>query len=164
VLHIVHWNVEQGGKMLIRDLQYDDVPHVTRIIEENWNIDVAWQAGFEMDEMFNPHTKWPPHYYVAVLDGKIVGCAGYKAAWLMSNTYELIWINIDKNYQGRGIGSMLTHHRLGRIETIGGNLVLLMSKKRKFFEIFGFESVKEFDGWHLMSKKLGTVDVSGVTQ
>src|SRR5437879_6584033 len=126
--------------MLIRDALITDHHSIFQLIEQNWDSEIASKAIKEFDEMFFSNSKWPPHYYVAEDEnGQVVGCGGYKSAWLMSNTYELIWVNVKQEFRGQGIGRALTQHRIDRIKELGGTLILLMTKtKQRFFESFGF--------------------------
>jgi len=144
-----------------RELKHTDISAVKEIITENWSTAVATNAVNEMEEMFFTTSLWPPKYIVALDEqNKIIGCAGYKSSWLMANTYEFIWINVLKRYQYQGVGSVLTRERLKAIEKLGGNLILVMTHTPFFFEKFGFNKTSEFDGWHLMTKKLNTVSLN----
>jgi len=150
--------------MLIRDAVYDDDVAIEKIVMSNWDKDIAYSAVLEFDEMFKSGSKWPPHYYVAEVDGQVVGCGGLKSAWLMTNTYELIWVNVHKDFKGRGIGKALTERRLKHIRDLDGRLVLLMTKSPFFFKPFGFYVNNVFDGYALMSLHLGKVEISGKDQ
>lgn len=139
----------------IRDLEIKDIHTCREIVESYWGETIAAQAESELWEMFQSKSKWPPHYYVAVNDNDhVVGFAGFKAAWLMSNVYELIWVNVAVNVQGHGIGKALTERRMKEIGRLGGSLVMLMTKKAPYFEQFGFKSLENIDGWVLMIKQL----------
>lgn len=142
---------------MIRDLEMDDVYLCKIIVEHNWGKDIAESAELELWEMFSK-TRWPPHYLVYVdQNNTVVGFAGYKPAWLMSNAYEMIWINIAPWAQGKGIGKALTERRLLEITRRGGTMVLLMSQKADYFKQFGFNTVANLDGWELMLKQLAPV-------
>jgi len=144
----------------IRDMEANDIIDCIKIVEENWDKEIGIQAYREMWEMFISNSIWPPHYYVATdQNGKILGFAGFKSTWLMSNTFELIWVNISKDAQRQSIGTFLTNVRLEEIKKRGGNLVLLMSQKPTFFERFGFKSVQNLDGWHLMTYKMAPIQL-----
>ena len=110
------------------------------IVAEHWGWPVATHAGLEMGEMFC-HSLWPPYYYVVEDDRGIVGFAGFKASWVMSNTYELIWVNVATRALGNGVGRMLT-------------------QKPLFFAKFGFRSLANFDGWELMVRQIAPVTLN----
>lgn len=145
--------------MLIRDLRPEDIRDCVHIVQYHWGIEIAQQAGWELEEMFTSNSRWPPHYYVVEDKGVIAGFGGFKSAWMMSNTFELIWVNVAPEAMGRGIGRMLTWHRLAEIRRRGGNLVLLMTQKPAFFEKFQFQTVCYFDGWALMVNQFAPVSL-----
>lgn len=121
---------------------------------------MAKQASLEMEEMFCSASRWPPHYFVAEEGSQILGFGGLKSAWLMSNTFELIWVNVSPEAMGKGVGAALTWHRLGEIMRRGGTLVLLMTRKTGFFEKFQFQTVCNFNGWALMVNQLRPVELA----
>jgi GNAT superfamily N-acetyltransferase len=145
--------------LIIRDLHRDDILACQMIVAEHWGWPVATHAGLEMGEMFC-HSLWPPYYYVVEDDRGIVGFAGFKASWVMSNTYELIWVNVATRALGNGVGRMLTQKRLDEIKRRGGALVTLMTQKPLFFAKFGFRSLANFDGWELMVRQIAPVTLN----
>lgn len=138
----------------IRDLTPADITSCCDIVTLLWGKNVAEQARTELFEMHNSVQHWPPHYFVAEDDGRVVGFAGLRAAWMMTNVYEFIWINIHSDYQGKGIGALLTERRLAEVASLGGSVVMLMTQKPEFFAKFGFEKTTNIDGWELMLKRL----------
>lgn len=48
------------------------------------------------------------HYFVAVLEGKIVGLIGYLR--YSNDVYSIGWFCVQKNLQGHGIGTLLLKH------------------------------------------------------
>jgi ribosomal protein S18 acetylase RimI-like enzyme len=146
-----------GNSLLIRDMRPEDIEDCCNIIQYHWGRDIALSARGELEEMFLSNSKWPPHYYVAEEGNKILGFGGFRSSWLMSNTFELIWINVAPEARGKGIGEALTWHRLAEIRRRGGNLILLMTQKPSYFEYFQFQTVATFDGWCLMVNQFDTV-------
>lgn len=144
----------------LRELEIEDVFQCQDIVQSHWGDKVSVQAVAEMLEMFSK-SRWPPHYYVAVdnEDGKILGFAGFKDAWLMTNAFELIWINVRKGLEGLGIGQALTKRRIQEIERRNGSFILLMTQKTKFFEKFGFKTLVNMDGWELMLKQISPISL-----
>lgn len=145
--------------MYIRDLRPEDIEDCKNIVQYYWGIEIACQAMWELEEMFTSNSKWPPHYYVVEEGKSILGFGGFKSAWLMSNAFELIWVNVCPWARGRGIGSLLMTKRLEEIRRRGGNMVLLMTQKTAFFEKFGFKVVANLDGWELMLQQLAPVSI-----
>jgi len=156
-----------SGEIIIRDLERWDITAAANIIESNWNKEIAIKGYLEMQEMFLGSSKWPPHYYVAEIDGQVVGCGGFAHSWCMSNTYEFCWVNVKKDLQNKGIGRLLTQARINGIKQQGGKLILVVTQSPQHFEYFGFERIKTLQGvdgfgdWYLMSLQLGLVNVSG---
>lgn len=153
--------------MIIRPMREEDIPHCHRIVEENWNKEIADHAQLEMRDAFYSHSLWPPKYYVAVdpeadQDGEkvILGFAGYRRSWMMSNTYELVWINVAWWAQKQGIGRKLTEARIQDIRRIGGTMIMLMTQKSLFFEKFGFKMLANYDDWKLMVATFGQIHLS----
>lgn len=146
--------------MRLRDLKFEDIPICQSIVAAHWGAEIAASAVLEMEEMFTSNSRWPPHYYVVENNFEIIGFGGFKSAWLMSNTYELIWVNVAPGAQGMGVGRMLTLARLDEIRRRGGTLVLLMSRRPAFFEQFEFETVCNFDdGMCLMVNQLAPITI-----
>jgi N-acetylglutamate synthase-like GNAT family acetyltransferase len=145
--------------MIIRDMTPEDLDVCREIVRGHWGMSIAEQAYLEMSEMFTSASRWPPHYIVAQDEFGIAGFAGFKSAWLMSNTFELIWINIHPSAMGKGLGIRLTEKRLEMIKQRNGTLVILMTQKPEFFTQFGFNSTQTFDTWTLMSKQLAPVTI-----
>lgn len=144
----------------LRDLSLIDIPSCQEIVAEHWGIKIADNAVIEMEEMFSG-TRWPPHYYVVEDEIGVVGFGGFTSTRMMSNTFELIWVNVHPRAIGKGVGTMLTRKRLTEIRRRGGNLVFLMTRKSSFFVKFGFRAVANFDGLDLMVNQFAPVAISG---
>jgi len=142
----------------IRDLREDDAEKCASIVRANWGDALYYNALLEIAEMFGS-SRWRPHYFVAEIDGKIVGYAGFKTAWILWNVKELVWVNVLPEYQGFGVGSALTEHRLKKLREDETALALLMTKRRSFFKKFGFVEAADLDGWALMFLKLGPITI-----
>ena len=140
--------------MIIRDLEPADIRACVDITSINWGFDIAKQAETELREMHHSVQNWPPHYYVAEVDGTIVGWAGFRSAWMMTNVYEFIWINIHPFHQKSGVGTALTEKRIEEVQRRNGSVILLMTQKPAFFDKFGFEALCTNDNWMLMRLRL----------
>lgn len=145
----------------LRKMVITDLVACRAIVEAHWGEVMADQARNEMLEMFNPHVRWPPHYIVAEDETGIIGFAGYKSAWFMSNSWELVWINVRSDRQGIGVGQSLTDARMTDIFDRGGTLVILMTQKPGFFEQFQFKVVDKYEnGWCLMVRQLAPIELA----
>lgn len=82
-------------------------------------------------------------YYVAEVDGEIVGCGGIGLN--EDKTVSLCWGMIRRDRLGTGLGKMLTEFRIAKAHEIFGHLPLVTSTSQHtegFYQKFGFETVK----------------------
>lgn len=147
---------------MIRELDpTKDILPCRDIVAANWGETVAQHFNKEVNHLILCNMAWPPIYYVAEIDDRIVGFAGMMPSWLMNGIWDLIWINIHPDFQGRGIGQLLTSHRIDQIRERDGTAIHLMTKQYSFFRKFGFKVTHVYDGqWALMLKQLHTVELS----
>ena len=141
---------------MIRELDpTKDILPCCRIVATNWGEAISQHFKKEVDHLILSNMTWPPVYYVAEIDNKIVGFAGMIESWVMHGIWDFIWINISPEYQRTGIGSLLTEHRLNKVEERGGKAVHLVTQKYSFFRKFGFKTAHVYQGrWALMIKEL----------
>lgn len=143
----------------IRWMEMDDIPACREIVRQHWGSMIAEQAAVEMGEMFTSNSKWPPRYFVAMDDTGICGFAGMQSSMMMSNYWELIWINIRPDRMNSGLGRRLTQARLDHIASKDGTVVLLSTQNPGFFEQFGFKTIDNLDGWCLMRLQISKVTI-----
>lgn len=144
----------------IRDMKYGDIAKCEAIVRAEWGDTAADRAQRQMLRMFTTvHRPDAPHFYVADLNGEVIGFSAFEPTSLMKDTYDLIWIALNPSAQGIGLGTGLLEVRLDEIKRRGGKLVCLMTEKPGFFRKFGFRTIEKFDGWHLMILKLGKVEI-----
>lgn len=145
---------------MIRDLEKADIPACIAIVLDNWNQDTADRFSHEISHALNGSMKWPPEYFVFEISKEIVGFAGMMPSWLMYGVWDLIWINVKKDFQGQSIGSQLTHLRISEIDRLGGSVINLMTKNTKFFSKFSFKTTYRYQGgWNLMTRQLRTLQL-----
>ncbi len=76
-----------------------------------------------------------PKYIVAEERGIILGVAGFSQSWMDYNIYEIFWVAVDKNFQERGIGSILVKELVKIIKKKKDvALILLTTDKPHFYE------------------------------
>ena len=144
----------------IRPIRITDVDACHHIVNENWGREIATRFLSEVTQVWAEDMENPPIYYVADSEGgEIVAFAGMMQSMIMFGIWDFIWINVKKEYQGSGIGRKLTEHRLQEIIKSDGRAVHLMTQSPAFFDQFGFEVIKEYNSWKLMSLTLGPVEM-----
>lgn len=148
--------------MRIRELRYFEMPIACDLVRYNWGDEAAERARGQIHEYFKGGP-YAPVFFVADIGGpglvKIAGFAAYCPSMIMKDAYDLIWIAIDKKYQGQDIGRRLTDHRLVEIVKRGGKMVSLLTQKPGYFKKFGFEVAREMDSWHLMVLKFEPLEI-----
>lgn len=143
--------------MLVRDLKYGEINKCAMLVLSNWGPDAADRSVMQMLKYFEGGD-YAPHFYVAENLG-IIGFSAFCPSMKMRDSYDLIWIAVHRDYQGKGVGRALTQVRLDEIKRRGGSLVSLVTQKPKFFEGFGFKKVDDLDEWCLMTRKLSPVRI-----
>jgi ribosomal protein S18 acetylase RimI-like enzyme len=81
-------------------------------------------------------------YFVAVLDGEIVGCGGINYAKSDKNAAVISWDMIAPQHHGKGIGTQLLQHRidiLKKQEEINKIIVRTSQHTDIFYQKMGFE-------------------------
>lgn len=142
----------------IRPIRNTDIDACYKIVRTNWSSAVADRFLSEVDQI-NSDFMWPPIYYVAVVDGSVVGFAGMIQSWILNGIWDFIWINVHKDFQKSRIGKALTEHRIKEVLRCDGRVIQLMTKSPLYFEQFGFTVVKNYGEWNLMTLWLGPVEI-----
>src|SRR5215469_5302554 len=63
----------------------------------------------EFTDMFS-NARWKPKHFVAEVDKKIVGFAGWNYSWAAYDTAEISLVGILPEYRNQGLGSELLKH------------------------------------------------------
>lgn len=140
----------------VRTPHYHEMAHCVKLVRDNWGDEAAercreqfiiyWQGG-----------KYAPVFVVAV-DGAddVIGFAAYHRTMLMKGAFDLIWIAVEKEHQGKNVGKVLTDWRLGEIDEKGdAQMIQLVTQKTAFFSKFGFFKLHHLgNDWYLMIKLL----------
>jgi len=99
------------------------------------DIDVIQELWTEFVEKGEAHS-W--YHFVAAKeqngDGKIVGFACYGQRPLTEGTFDLYWIGVDGNQQGRGIGKILLREVEDQAHARGGRLLIAETEGKPAFE------------------------------
>lgn len=130
--------------MVVRSMECPDIRACLNLVRENWDAVSVARAEEQMYEYFRGG-KYAPKFFVAdnAADRGVVGFAAYQRSMRMHGAFDLIWLAVDKQRHGTGIGEALTKHRINEIRTLGGANVTLVTQKPGYFNRFGFITVAE---------------------
>jgi ribosomal-protein-alanine N-acetyltransferase len=147
---------------MIRELCPSDVEACIDLVRMNWDETVAARFTDEISHAFDSKMSCPPLYYVFVENNKIIGFAGMIRSWIMHSVWDFIWINVHPDHKGKGIGKLLTIHRINEVDRMGGSIIQLMTEQYHFFKKLGFRVNILFDGdemWMHMTKQLRPIHI-----
>ncbi len=142
----------------IRSIHQTDVDSCYLIVNANWGETVAHRFLSEVSQVWTDMLE-PPLYYVATVDGSVVGFGGIIRSWIMFGVWDVTWVNIKKEFQNEGLGKALIEYCLKEILTCNGKVVNLMTKSPDFFNHFGFNVIKDYGDWKLMTLWLGPLEM-----
>ncbi len=84
------------------------------------------------------------HFYVVVVNNKVVGCGGFGDKDNRA-VLSLAWGLVHKDYHKKGLGKLLLVHRLEQIKQLTPQLLLVVDTTQHsygFFEKYGFVTTK----------------------
>lgn len=144
----------------IRTPNYADMERCCNLVRDNWGRETADRCR----EQFIEHWKggkYAPVYVVAVDDeDKVIGFAAYHRTMLMKGAFDLIWIAVDPEVQGKAVGKALTDFRLNDIVELDGQMIQLVTQKPGYFSRFGFFKLHHLgNDWYLMIKLLKVIEI-----
>jgi N-acetylglutamate synthase-like GNAT family acetyltransferase len=143
--------------MKIRKATQKDVPQILKIIRSNNPKYPKRLMKKEIKEMFS-RALLKPTYLIVEQERKIIGCGGFTRSWADNTIFNIFWINILPDFQGKGIGTRLIK---GMVKTIKGikekpkaKMITLSTNKPRLYKKIGFEKLgKKYDGdYFLMGK------------
>ncbi len=135
-------------KIIVRCLMYSDISECVEIYKLNYpNDSQEWinSLKHELNQGFNTFQFTLPRYFVSIIEGKIVGFAGYSDVGFDADIFSLLWCNVHPDFKGKGIGKKLTERRIKEITDEGGKKILSSQAKsvKWHLERFGFEVIDE---------------------
>ncbi len=130
--------------MVVRSMECPDIRACLNLVRENWDAVSVARAEEQMYEYFRGG-KYAPKFFVAdnAADRGVVGFAAYQRSMRMHGAFDLIWLAVDKQCHGAGVGKALTEHHINEIRKLGGANVTLVTQKPRYFNRFGFITVAE---------------------
>src|SRR5690606_34619913 len=117
--------------VIIRTAVRDDIDAIIRFIEP------FVEDGFLLERTVDEVDEWLPNYYLAVVDGEIVGCAALEI--YSRKLAEIRSLAVSPKMQGMGIGKMLVNAcvELARKKNILE--VMVITSNEHFFKAVGFD-------------------------
>lgn len=122
--------------MLIRAMQQSDIPACLAVAAEGWDRRTAQSAQPDFSDAFS-NAAWKPVFYVAELNGEVIGTACHVVSWLCYGVYNLAWVAVKKDYRGRGIGKALVQRCLDDLAPYA-DVLMLATNVPDFYKPFGF--------------------------
>lgn len=116
---------------IVRPLGIEDIPALLHIVRSNWSENIAQMAHVEFGQAFN-QAVWKPIFYVAEVNGKIVGSAGYHVSWMAYGVYDITWVNAHIDHRNVGIGRALVTRCIDDIRAVG-SLAMLSTKSPEYY-------------------------------
>lgn len=136
------------GKVSISKIESSDIKEVTELIYDVYQHEKIWseytkeQIFQDISAAFTNVPAYRPTYYIARIDKKIIGIAGFTEAFMSSDAFELSFATILPLYQRKGLGTLLTKLRLQEILTLKHNPVIFTrTRAPKLFESFNFKYI-----------------------
>ena len=135
--------------LFVRRLRILDIPAVAAIVGQNYGSRYRKSAEREIREMFGK-ALIRPLFLVAVLDGKVVGLAGFMESWMDYHVFSIFWVNVPPGLQKCGIGKSLVAEAIRRIrKKRPARLIQLTTSSPKYYSRhFGFRTAKVFGPKH----------------
>lgn len=127
----------------LRPLKKSDILSAAKIIGENYSAAYQRSSTKEMRAMFEPGVV-KPYYLVAEENKKIIGFGGYMQSWMDYEIYTLFWLNVQKKYQGNGVGTKIVKKLIQLIKRKNPVFILLSTDRPGFYTRFGFKKLRYF--------------------
>jgi ribosomal protein S18 acetylase RimI-like enzyme len=121
-----------------------------RIVAENYDRTMALNLDRELSDVFS-NSSFPPRFFVLKQDNEVIGLGCYTISWMDYGVYEISWINVDQQHQGRGLGTFLVSRIIEELQAKKARVILLFASKAvSLYERLGFMRVAAFGHDHLM--------------
>jgi argininosuccinate lyase / amino-acid N-acetyltransferase len=121
------------GTLELRQARMDDLDDICRLVD-HWAV-----KGENLPRSREDIMKAILDFGVAVVDGKVVGCA---ALWIYTpQLAEIRSLGIDEAQQGRGIGREIVQYFLDLAKDLHIPKVFVLTRAPSFFEKCGFRTV-----------------------
>lgn len=145
------------GKLKIKNLNLKDLSKLKKMLN---NLKVfskeEVKISIEMaQEYLKKGKKSDYNFLVAKGNGDILGFICFGPTPLTYHTFDLYWIAVSKNYQGKSIGSILLKKCEEKVKKEGGKILIIETsstnkyeKARNFYKKFGFKKITEIKNFY----------------
>lgn len=133
--------------IIIRELTKDDIKECAELIVSVYQKDGIWlnwtieKTIIDLEISFDS-PKYKEKYFVAELNGNIIGIAGVAESFMTCSSFELCYATVKHEYQRKGIGTILTIKRIEYVKSFKKHgYIFVDSRYPKFFDKLGFKQV-----------------------
>jgi N-acetylglutamate synthase-like GNAT family acetyltransferase len=129
---------------IIREMTESDIKECAELIVNTYQQDGVWDY-WTVEQTINDlsitfeNPKYNEKYFIAELNGEIIGVAGIGESFMSDTALELCYASVKKEYQRKGIGTALTLKRIEYAKKIKKHGYIFVSSRRpEFFDKLGF--------------------------
>ena len=123
-------------KIDIHFMSHEDKPHITKILRATPEFKPFEVAVAE--ELIDSYLEYPSnsgyHILVAEVDSTVTGYICYGSTPLTEGTWDLYWMAVSREKQGRGIGSALMKSAEKEIVRAKGRLAIIETSSTPAYE------------------------------
>ena len=149
-------NFKDVGEVTFEKLSLCRIDEAAELIYYTYQKEGIWLEYMKeeaMEELICSFTNsvYKPTFFIALLDGKMIGIASYMWSHCSSHIFELSFGTVHPDYQRKGIGQHLTYLRLKEIVGIGDpslTMVTTVARVPQLFEKFNFQTVCKMENEH----------------
>jgi GNAT superfamily N-acetyltransferase len=125
--------------MEIRLLRPEEVELATQLMAGNYpdHPEYAVKARSEIASMFVEHPV-RPQFVVAMEGDTMIGFAGIAPSWFDYGVWEILWVNVIGEQQGKGVGTQMVQYVIDMARAEKRDMIVLSCTAPKFYERFGF--------------------------
>lgn len=143
--------------MKIREVAAADQKHVRRVLTATalFTPDEVEAAMMQVDSAIRAEAGRDYYVYVAEEAGAILAMISIGPSPKQPGVYDLYWIAVDPEAQGRGIGGLLIRFAESWTLNQGGQTLLIetwasesFARTRHFYEKYGYDEVNRIKDFH----------------
>lgn len=122
--------------MIIRPMITEDKPYIMHILEDTpeFNLSEVALADEVVDAYLTDPVDSGYFVLVAEIDLKIAGYVCYGPTPITEGTWDIYWIAVNRDIQGRGVGRRLMREAEAKIKQAEGRLILVETSSKPGYE------------------------------